>query len=488
MTTVASMESVGAPSNRSFYWSTVNWKKAESEVFKLQMRIAKAFREKKYNKVKSLQWILTHSFYAKLLAVRRVTNNKGAKTPGIDKIIWNTPKKKRQAVLSLRRKGYKAQPLRRIYIPKKQKGKLRPLSIPTMKCRAMQALHWLSLDPIVETTADKNAYGFRQLRSTADAIEQCFIILAKQGSARYVLEGDIKSCFDKISHSWLLNNVIMDKAILKKWLTAGYIEEGIKHTTEKGTPQGGIISPTLLNATLSGLEEAVKAVTYSRRDKVYICSYADDFIITGATKNVLEEKVKPTVENFLRERGLTLSQEKTVLGHIDDGFNFLGCNIRKYRGKLIIKPSKESVKRFLEEVRLLIKKNNSATTENLIRLLNPKIRGWANYFSHVCSKETFGYISCQIFRALWRWCCRRHPNKGKRWVKSKYFRSEENRNWIFTSKILDKHGQWKHLDLVNIKQTTIKRHLKIRAEAIPYDPKYTMYLRSRMEGPKTRKG
>jgi retron-type reverse transcriptase len=204
---------IGKP-NASLTWQSIDFEIVRAKVKQLQMRIAKAIREGKYRKAKSLQWLLTHSFYAKLLAVKRVTENRGAKTPGIDKVVWRTPKQKMQAVTTLKRRGYQTLPLRRIYIPKKDKSKLRPLSIPSMKCRAMQALYLLALEPVSETLIDKNSYGFRPKRSCADAIEQCFIVLARKGSAQYVLEGDIKSCFDKISHEWILNNIPMDKIIL----------------------------------------------------------------------------------------------------------------------------------------------------------------------------------------------------------------------------------------------------------------------------------
>jgi RNA-directed DNA polymerase len=204
------------------------------------------------------------------------------------------------------------------------------------------------------------------------------------------------------------------------------------------------------------------------------------------TKELLKDKVKPIVETFLCERGLHLSEEKTKITHITEGFNFLGCNIRKYNSKLIIKPSKESTKRFLNEIRCLIKKNKSVSTENLICLLNPKIRGWANYYKYVCSKETFRYIGCQLFKALWRWSTRRHPNKGRRWVKAKYFRADGNRNWVFTTKIKDKHGNKANLDLVDINQVKIKRHVKIRAEATLYNPIFKEYLDNRKRSPNAR--
>ena len=472
----------GAPTIRFKTWSDIPWRSVEKQIHRLQMRIAKAFREKKYGKAKSLQWLLTHSYTAKLWAVKRVTQNRGAKTPGVDRITWKTPKQKMQAVASLRRRDYKTLPLRRIYIEKKQKGKWRALSIPVMRCRAMQALYLLALEPIAETMADKNSYGFRPRRSAADAIDQCFLALSRKHSADYILEADIQSCFDEISHTWLLKNVPMDKEILAKWLQAGYMEKGEVYPTQSGTPQGGIISPTLLVITLAGLEEAISKVTshhWRTNDKVHACIYADDFIITGATKEVLEEKVKPAVMNFLRERGLSLSKEKTKITSINEGFDFLGMNIRQYKETLIIKPSKDSVKKFMSEIRAVIKSNCTAKTENLIHLLNPKIRGWSNYFHHVCAKETFYYISHCIFGSLWQWAKRRHPNKRIPWIKNKYFRTKGNRNWVFSSKIKRTDGSMGTLELVDAGAVKIRRHIKVKADATPYDPDFSEYFLQR---------
>lgn len=473
----------GAPS-AEMPWSSIDWKAVQETVYRLQMRIAKATREGRHGKAKALQWLLTHSFHAKLLAVKRIVQNKGGKTPGVDQVIWRTSQQKIEAAQSLQRRGYKTQPLRRIYIPKKD-GRQRPLSIPTMKCRAMQALHLLALQPIAEIKADKNSYGFRPKRSTADAIEQCFSALAKKGSAQWILEADIHSCFNKISHSWLENNISMDKVILKKWLTAGYIDKNTFHPTTEGTPQGSIISPTLLNLTLSGLEQTITSCISKRRDKVYLSLYADDLIITGASKEVLEEKVKPAVENFLRERGLELSSKKTKVTHIDEGFDFLGVNIRKYKGQLIIKPSKANVKSFLKNVRCIIKSNPTAKTESLIYLLNPQIRGWANYFRYVCAKKSFYYVDSRIFYLLWQWIKRRHPTKSGRWRKKRYFRSLGNQNWIFSAKIQTVKGKERHLDLVRASSIPIKRHIKIKAQATPFDPCFTDYFKWR-ESNKTR--
>ena len=235
-------------------WHGIDWSQSMKQVRRLQARIVKATQEGRWGKVKALQYLLTHSFSGKALAVQRVTSNQGKGTPGVDRATWNTPTAKAQAVLSLRRRGYQPLPLKRVYIPKKN-GKKRPLGIPTMKDRAMQALYKLALEPVAETTADPNSYGFRPERSTADSAGACFNALANKQSAEWILEGDIKGCFDNISHDWLIANIPMDKEILKKWLRAGFMDKGTLFPTEAGTPQGGIISPILANMALDGLEK-----------------------------------------------------------------------------------------------------------------------------------------------------------------------------------------------------------------------------------------
>ena len=466
----------GASSNKVSDWQAIDWPKIRCNVRRLQLRIAKAIRAGKHGKAKALSWLLTHSRSAKLLAVKRVTENKGAKTPGVDNKLWKTDRQKYAAMQNLKRRGYRPMPLRRHYIPKKN-GKLRPLSIPTMRDRAMQALHALALKPIAESLGDRNSYGFREGRSCADAIGQCFCALAKSYAPVWVLEGDIKSCFDRISHSWLLANILMDARILRQWLAAGYWEKGQLFPTQEGTPQGGIISPLLANLTLDGMEKAIRTRIRIRRDQVNFIRYADDFIVTARTKETLEQIVKPAVVDFLAQRGLELSEQKTTITHIETGFNFLGQNVRKYKNKLVIKPAKDGLKALVQKTRECIKGMLGQKAETLIKTLNPIIRGWANYHRHVCSSEAFWTADRIIHHQLLRWARRTHPNKSYGWLKRKYF----NLGGVFgfATRIRTGTGESKVLRSYSIAHTVLDWHIKVRGEANPYDPVYTKYFEQR---------
>jgi len=483
MTAVTTADAV---SRNTIGWHAIDWQEAHENVRRLQARIVKAAQAGKWRKVKALQHLLTHSFSGKALAVKRVTENQGKHTPGVDGEIWDTPEKKAAAIQSLRQHGYQPLPLRRLYIPKSSdKTKKRPLGIPTMKDRAMQALYLLALDPIAETQADPNSYGFRKERSCADAIEQAHLVLSHKWGAEWVLEGDIRACFDRISHDWLECHVPMDKNILHKWLKAGFIEKHALHPTEEGTPQGGVASPVLANLALDGLEKRLreqypKATSWRHKAKVNFVRYCDDFIITGATREILEEEVKPLVEAFLQERGLELSQEKTHITHVRDGFDFLGQNIRLYDGKVLTKPSRKSIKTLLTKVRGIIKGNKQATAGHLISLLNPIIRGWANYHRHSASKRTFAKVDYAIFQAIWQWAKRRHPQKGRRWVRKKYFKTQGTRTWIFCGELEDRKGKPRSTRLIFASNTPIKRHVKIRGAANPYDPEWEVYFERRL--------
>lgn len=474
---VEERQSTHARSGLAFDWRDTNWSACHRQVRSLQVRIVKAWQEGRRRKVKALQRMLTRSLSGKALAVKRVTDNQGKKTPGVDGETWSTPDSKSKAVLSLRRRRYQPRPLRRMYIPKRN-GKMRPLGIPTMKDRAMQALYLLALEPVVECTADRNSYGFRPKRSAADAIAQCFIDFERDDRAPWILEGDIKGCFDNISHDWLIAHIPMDRTILRKWLKAGFIEKRTLWPTEAGTPQGGIASPALANMTLDGLEAELRK-RFAQPDKVNLVRYADDFIVTGRSKELVENEVKPVVASFLKARELELSPEKTIVTHIDEGFDFLGFNVRKYLGILLIMPSKKSVKALLDKVRELLKANKTARQANMIAMLNPLLRGWANYYRHVVAKRTFSKMDHQIWKALWRWVKRRHPHKCDAWLLKRYFIAAPGRKWRFAVRVYEKKREW--LELYQLSSTAIIRHIKVKGEANPFDPRWELYFERREE-------
>jgi len=465
--------SAGASIDDAKKWGSIDFKKAQREVRGLQMRIAKAVKENRWGKVKALQHLVTHSFYAKVLAVKRVTSNKGKNTPGVDGVLIKGARAKWRATKSLRRRGYRPLPLRRIYIPKKRSKILRPLSIPTQMDRAMQALHKLALAPVAETLADPNSYGFRECRSCADAIAASFNALSKPNSATWVFEADITGCYDNINQDWMLENIPMDKVILRKWLKAGYIEDGILYPTRKGTPQGGVISPTLANITLDGLEQAVRNAV-PRRSRVNFIRYADDFIVTGKSKSILEDPVRPAVEAFLKERGLTLSKEKTSITYVKHGFTFLGQTFRKHGRKLHITPSTESVLTLKRKLGELIRKYVGAPMEALIKRLNQMLRGWGNYHRHVVSSKAFSSIDEYVYRRLWRMIQRRHRKKSKKWLTKRYWSLKKSHS-IFSVRCKTKKGICIY-QVIRLGSIGIKRHIKIKAKANPYDSSYAGYI------------
>ena len=458
----------GAILNSASAWDAVDWRNIERNICRLQARIVKAVQHKKWNKVRALQHLLTHSAGGKLLAARRVTENDGRKTPGVDGELWDTPQKKLQGVTSLKARGYHPMPLRRIYIPKAN-GKLRPLGIPTMRDRAMQALYLLALDPVAETLADGVSFGCHQNPS-------------------WVLEGDIKGCFDNISHQWLLDNVPLNKPILRKWLKSGYLEKQVFFDTISGTPQGGIISPVLANLALDGLERRLresfplrgKGSERGRAAQVHLIRYADDFVITGHSEELLKVIVKPLVESFLLQRGLVLSPEKTVITHVREGFDFLGQNVRRYpNGKLFIKPSRKSIETLLSKVKQIIREHIGRAAHILIKRLNPVIRGWTNYHRHVVSKRIFARLDGAIFRMLWQWAQARHPRKGCRWIKQKYFERVGTRDWWFFGKPDGTDGWLYRVRLFHASSVKIVRHVQVRSGLNPYDPSWEPYLTRR---------
>ena len=465
------------------HWPSMAWQEIEAAVRRLQRRIAKAVQDKKFRKAQALQWLLTHSWSAKLAAVKRVTSNKGKRTSGVDGVLWTTPEAKIQAAQHLTRRGYRPQPLRRIYLPKSN-GKLRPLGIPTMQDRGMQALHLLALAPVAETLADPNSYGFRVHRQCADAMAQAFICLARTTSGTQVLEGDITACFDEISHQWLLDHVLMDRQVLRRWLTAGYIWQGDLFPTTAGTPQGGIASPTLANLALEGMEAVVRQAAHPQT--AHFIRYADDFLVIARERAVLADRVMPAITAFLAERGLTLSREKTVITSIDDGVDFLGQHLRKYgrRHKYLVKPAKKNVQRFLAKIQHYITASGHRTREQLVQGLNSKIRGWANFHRHSNAKDTFSRVDHVIWHALLRRECRMNPQIGKRELVRRYFHAGPYGAPPNSEPPMTRTA----MRLIRAAHIPIVRHIKIRATANPFNPAEADYFAARRRNRNPHKG
>lgn len=343
----------------------------------------------------------------------------------------------------------------------------------------------------MEARFEPNSYGFRPGRSTHDAIEQVFNRLGV-GNDKWILDADIKGAFDNINHEYLLNVIGKKPGIelVKQWLKAGYLEMGTFYQTQSGTPQGGTISPLLANIALEGMEEFLKQFQLverryyahksrnEKRGRYGYVRYADDFIITAKSREDIEA-IKPIIELWLKVRGLELNQEKTQIVNVEDGFNFLGFNIRQYKGKCLIKPQKEKIKAKLREIREWLKKNQHASPEAVIRYLNPIIRGWGNYYRFAVSKKVFSYIDHMVWKALYKWALKRHPKKGKKWVAKKYFGLLKGLGWKFTTTTKNRHGKDETLTIVRLAEIPIQRHVKVKGTASPDDPTLQKYWHSR---------
>ena len=433
-------------------WDSIQWDKPKRRVRRLQERIFRATRDKDWAKVKNLQKLLVGSHSARLLAVKRITHeNKGRYTPGIDGLIYATSEARMKLVEEVRQTNifnYKCKPLRRVYIPKSS-GDKRPLGIPTVKDRVMQMLVKLALEPEWEARFEPHSHGFRPGRRCMDAIWQIWNSIRVVGTyqkSEWILDADISGCFDNINHDALLKRIPVFRRTIKRWLKSGIVEFGKYFQTKSGTPQGGIISPLLANIALDGMERLFGAenskgnytAPSNKRGEnkgVSLIRYADDFVVMAPTRDRIITYVLPLLRDFLGERGMTLNDVKTKIIHRTDGFDFLGFTIRQYYGKgravCLAKPSKKAIKRHLEHIKAVISKNKQTKADELVSKLNPIIRGWANYYCYSSAKETFNYIDYRTWKMLWQWCLRRHNDKGKRWIKHRYFMNIGNRKWIF---------------------------------------------------------
>jgi RNA-directed DNA polymerase len=480
------------PSKVRYEWNKISWRKAEVSVFKLQKRIYRASLRNEVKKVHRLQKLLLRSTNAKLLAVRQVTqDNRGRNTAGIDGVAKLT-QEARMGLVEEMKLDEKSTPVRRIWIPKPGKPEKRPLGIPTISERGKQAVVKIALEPEWEAKFEANSYGFRPGRSAHDAWGAIYIALSKK--PMYVLDADIAGCFDNINHQALLDKLKtfpLLRKVIKGWLKAGIMENGIFYTSETGTPQGGVISPLLANIALHGLEDDTKQALLQdllvcQKEKkrgtgnkqalstMSIIRYADDFIVMHEREEMVV-KAKSFIEGWLKDMGLEMKISKTQIihslhqiGEKKAGFDFLGVTVRQFpnkqakRGyKLLMKPSRQSQKRHCKSIKETLRSLRGAPMEGIISALNPIVNGWSRYYVPVVSRKVFEKMDHETFYKLWQWATYRHPNKSKRWIKRKYFRTLGKAKWRFITQA----GKY----LAQHSDHPIKRHVKVRGRKSPYD-------------------
>ena len=470
-------------------WKTIKWNKVNRHVTSLQERIYRASKENDKKKVRDLQRQLMRSKSALIKAINRVTKeNKGRETPGIDGFKATSDRARGKLFDKLKKenmKSHRPKPAFRKYIPKKN-GKMRSLGIPTIKDRIYQEIIRMALEPEWEAKFEPTSYGFRPKRRQHDAIKRIHYN-TRSGKWCWIFESDFKSCFDTLSHQFILNQVknFPHYNLIKRFLKAGYVDEGVFHMTSKGTPQGGLLSPLLANIALHGMEDALE-ISYKKKykdgkahfpiGKYRMVRYADDFLIFAQTKEDIN-KVPEILKDYLEERGLTLADDKTTITHINKGFNFLGFNCKRNSdNKIHIKPSKESIKKFKEKIKDICILKYGDNVEKLIDRLNPVIIGTANYWRHVESKKIFSSLDHYIWMKVFKFLKRLHPNKPSKWIKEKYFPpyydGQHYGNWVLThpksGKIL-KHMNW----------TLIRRFIMIKHDYTPYNKNLNDYFVNR---------
>ena len=472
-------------------WNDVNWRHAYRSVRNLRQRIFRASQQGDQRKLASLQKLMLRSRANALVAVRQVTQiNQGKRTPGIDKLVVRTSESRSRLVEQmLTYQPWRARPVKRILIPKRN-GKSRPLGIPTVIDRAMQAVVKNALEPCWEALFEASSYGFRPGRSCHDAIARVFSIARPNKAKKWVLDADIEGAFDNIDHDFLLRTIGLapGRALIHQWLKAGVLVDGVFQETPRGTPQGGVISPLLANIALHGMEVALGVKYTSRgtlKSKRALVRYADDFVIFCETKEDAQA-TRAEIEKWLEPRGLRLAEGKTRIVHLSEGFDFLGFTIRHYPmprttrsgWKLLITPSRDSVQQVRKRLRADWRKLVGQNAEAVIATLNPLIRGWANYFRVGVAKHTFSALDAYMVRRTLRWAVRTHPNKTWRWRRSRYWglrRTGSQNRWIFGDKPTGKR-------LLMFHWFPIERHVLVRGRASPDDASLREYWAGRERG------
>ena len=470
---------VSGPEDGVLDWRQVDWRRAEHEVRRLRQRIFTASKAGDLVRVRRLQKLMLRSRSNTLLSVRRVTErNAGRLTAGVDGEVALTPKAKVELVSRVhdRADAFKALPVRRVYIPKPG-GKRRPLGIPVLIDRCHQARALNALEPEWEARFEPKSYGFRPGRGCHDAIEAAFQAAKGKGPRRlWVLDADLAGAFDRIGHDYILSQIgsFPARGMIRAWLKAGVVESGRLSRTEEGTPQGGVISPLLLNVALHGIETAAGASYgadgHAKKGSPILIRYADDFVVHCHTRQQAVE-VKARLAAWLTPRGLAFNEDKTKVVSLSEGYDFLGFNVRRYQRKLLIKPSKQAVRRIRKRLRDELRSLRGSNAQAVIKRLNPIIRGWAAYYRTQVSAVIFGKLDHYLWRLAWKWATFSHATRPTDWIVHRYFgrfnKARQDR-WVFGDRT---SGAFMH----RFCWTNIVRHQIVRQGASPDDPELADY-------------